>query len=391
LPPAPVVPSEEAITRLTLADRARERDNSFDVLRLAAAALVLVSHSFVVVGGAEPRVGDWPLGTLGVEIFFAMSGFLVASSWLSQPRLRAFVVKRALRIVPALLLCVAVCAFVLGPLVTVFTPGGYFSASSTFTYPIDNLLAVVSGGTLHHIALDLPGVFATNAMSAVNLSLWTLPIEVQAYAMIALVGLVGLLRLGLPALAIGLFALSVTPAGVADAPVIGSGLEFLRGGQGESAHLLALFAVSALLYVHRARIVLRTDLAALALALFLLSLGTSLERVALLLTIPYLVLFLAYRSWPGLRRLTRHADVSYGLYLAAFPVQQTIVHAWGGGTPSALVVIAIALPVTYVLALGSWYLVEKRALRLKGVLATRRRPRPIPTKAAEPSPAPVRS
>ena len=55
--------------------------------------------------------------------------------------------------------------------------------------------------------------------------------------------------------------------------MIGNGLEFLRGGQGESAHLLALFAVSALLYVHRARIVLRADLAALALAVFLLSLG----------------------------------------------------------------------------------------------------------------------
>ena len=61
--------------------------------------------------------------------------------------------------------------------------------------------------------------------------------------------------------------------------------------------------------------------------------------------------------------------------------------------PGALVVAVIAFPITYLLALGSWHAIEKRALRLKGPLAgprtarsTARRPA---TPAAEPAPAPA--
>ena len=73
----------------------------------------------------------------------------------------------------------------------------------------------------------------------------------------------------------------------------------------------------------------------------------------------------------------RHGDVSYGLYVLAFPVQQAIVAAWGGGdVPSAGVLTLIALPITYVLAFASWRLVESPALRLKGRLAGSGRPQP---------------
>ena len=85
------------------------------MLRLVAATLVLVSHSFVVVGAAEPFVGHFLQGTLGVDIFFAISGFLVAKSWFSQPRLRAFAVKRGLRIGPALAMLTLALALGLGP------------------------------------------------------------------------------------------------------------------------------------------------------------------------------------------------------------------------------------------------------------------------------------
>jgi peptidoglycan/LPS O-acetylase OafA/YrhL len=360
----------------------RELRNNFDVLRLVAAAMVLVSHSFVVVGAHEPHVGHFPLGTLGVEIFFAISGFLVAKSWFAQPRLRAFAVKRGLRILPALTVTVVLSAFVLGPVVSEVSGHGYFASSSTYTYSVDDVAATATGGVVRDVSHSLPGVFTDNPDTSVNRSLWTLPIEVQAYMALALLGLAGLLTFGLPAVAAGLFALSVAPHGIADLPVIGWPLDWIRGADGENAHLLALFAFSALLYRYRTRVSLRADLAAVAaiVALAAIAIATPLERAALVVCIPYLALFAAYRSWNGLRALTAHADVSYGLYLLAFPVQQTIVHLWGGSLPSPGVVVALALPITYLLALASWHLVEKRALRLKGVLAGRR-PRTAPARA----------
>lgn len=370
---------------------ANERRNNFDVLRLAAATLVLVSHSFVVVGAAEPHVGHWPLGTFGVEIFFAISGFLVAKSWFAQPRLRAFAVKRGLRIVPALAVTVFALAFVVGPAVSELSVGDYFRSSATYAYPVDNLAATASGDAVRDVAHDLPGVFASAPDGSPDKSLWTLPIEVRAYLVLALLGALGIIVGGLPLMLLGFFALSIAPESITSTAGIGTALEFLRGADGEAAHLTAIFAFSALMYRYRARIALRADVAALAAVALVASLGTPAERPVLLVAIPYLSLFLAYRSWGGLRRLTAHGDVSYGLYLFAFPVQQLIVHVWGDSLPAPLLVALIAFPITYLLALCSWHGVEKRALRLKVALAG---PRPAPAARlapVEPEPAAARS
>ncbi|HEX7298627.1 MAG TPA: acyltransferase [Solirubrobacteraceae bacterium] len=376
---------------MSLDASSRERRNNFDVLRLAAATLVLVSHSFVVVGHDEPHVGHFPLGTLGVEIFFAISGFLVAKSWFTQPRLGAFALKRGLRIVPALAVTVLALAFVLGPAVSGESSSSYFGSTDTYAYPVDNVAAVASGGSVRHIAHDLPGVFTANPDTSVDRSLWTLPIEVQAYMALAILGMAGLLAGALPFMVAAFFLLSVAPGGVVDLPGIGSALEFVRGADGEASHLLAIFSLSALMYHYRAKVALRADLAVVAGIAMVVTFDTPVERWVLLVAIPYLVLFLAYRSWGGLRKLTDHADVSYGLYLLAFPVQQTIVHLWGG-RPAPAVVALVAFPITYLLALGSWHAVEKRALGLKRALANRRAARVSARRTApEPEATPVQA
>lgn len=331
-----------------LGQRARGRDNAFDVLRLLGATLVLVSHSFALVGLAEPMLGHSSLGAIGVEIFFAISGFLIAASWISEPRLRAFLVKRALRILPALFVTVMLSAFLLGPLLSTTSPGAYMSSSMPVRYVVENMGAVMTGGTAVNVNYALPGVFGGHPSDAVNGSLWTLPVEVRAYFFVILLGLTGILLrwLWIPVVA---------------------GLAFLVVAGSETELLLVLFLVASLLYVHRDRVPLHRGIALAALAAW--TFGAWLEHGGALIALaaPYLILYVAYRAPGAVRLLTRRGDVSYGLYLLAFPVQQVAVHLLPG--LSALGLIAISLPITYLLATLSWRIVERPALRLKGVLA----------------------
>lgn len=354
----------------TLGTRSRGRDNAFDVLRLLGATLVLVSHSFVLAGVAEPKLGDSSLGVFGVEIFFVISGFLVTASWLSDPRLRAFLAKRALRILPALVATLAVCAFLLGPLLTTLGIGSYLSGTGMLIYVADNIVAVVSAGTVKDVSYVLPGMFPDNPTSSINGSLWTLPVEVRAYILVVVFGVVGILTRWLW-------------------PAVLAGLAIVVAGTGESTLLIVMFMVSSLMYIHRDRIPLRGSFALLALGAWLVAVWFPQAAVVVALTVPYLVLFAAYKAPAGVRWLTRRGDISYGVYLIAFPVQQTVVLALGPDV-SVLVVIAVSLPVTFALAMLSWRFVEKPALRLKRVAVGTRRvaarpPEPQPQPQPEPS------
>jgi len=191
-------------------------------------------------------------------------------------------------------------------------------------------------------------VFAGHPSEAVNGSLWTLPVEVKAYYVLMLLGLTGILLRALWA------------------PVV-AGLGFLLVGGGETEVLLVLFFVSSLLYVHRDRVPLHWGLGLAALAAWIVGMLLPEGGALIALAAPYSVLYLAYRAPRAVRVITARGDVSYGLYLLAFPIQQIFVRLLPGLDP--LVLIALSLPVTYVAAMLSWHFVERPMLRLKGVLA----------------------
>jgi len=80
---------------------------------------------------------------------------------------------------------------------------------------------------------------------------------------------------------------------------------------------------------------------------------------------------LALRISIGAKLTDPLGDLSYGVYIFAFPVQQIVVH-WGKGRGWSFgVYFSLSLLVTGGLAYASWHLVEKRALRFKpGVRAS---------------------
>jgi peptidoglycan/LPS O-acetylase OafA/YrhL len=85
---------------------------------------------------------------------------------------------------------------------------------------------------------------------------------------------------------------------------------------------------------------------------------------ASLLLIPFLVIYTGTRSTPVIRDFGRWGDPSYGIYLIAFPTQQTVIYfLWPRlGFCSTMILAAV---ITLVLAYGSWHGIEKKFLKLK--------------------------
>jgi peptidoglycan/LPS O-acetylase OafA/YrhL len=344
-----------------LGDLSPSRANVFDVLRLVAAMAVLISHCYPLTGRADPlgQATGTTLGELGVGVFFAISGFLVARSWTAQPQLGAFTAKRALRLLPALVVAVWLTALVLGPAVTTLPLGDYLTRPQTWIYPLRSSFLITFDGRL-------PGVFEDNPLpGAVNGSLWTLPIEAFAYALVAVLGLLALLRRGpvmLALLATLLVVLSPEVNLAAHLPAAGH--DTAAGANAQIViHLLGLFVAGSALFGLRDRVRLSWWIALALGAAWVLSWNTDWRPVLATLFVPYVVLVIAYRAPRRLNVLSRPGDVSYGVYVYAFPVQQTIVLA--SPKITALGVAAIAVPATYALALASWRAIEAPALALK--------------------------
>jgi peptidoglycan/LPS O-acetylase OafA/YrhL len=116
-----------------------QHTNNLTALRWLAALMVLYGHAFVFLGQHEPLfLGMMPLGPLGVWIFFSISGYLIMQSWTHDPHLLRFLAKRALRIFPALIVCILLSILLLGPGLTTLDLGAYFKSPITWSY-LDNI------------------------------------------------------------------------------------------------------------------------------------------------------------------------------------------------------------------------------------------------------------
>jgi peptidoglycan/LPS O-acetylase OafA/YrhL len=344
-----------------------ERRNNFDALRLVAALSVMFSHAFLIADGTQKN--EWLicltgnqsiLGLTGVFVFFAISGFLVTQSFEQTGDPLRFLAKRALRIFPGLFVAALLSAFVLAPLVTTLEPGAYFSQAAPYRYVVGNTL-------LDQSVHELPGVmFVNNPVGLeINGSMWTLRFEFMMYLMVLALGVLRLLNLPvmLGLLALGLACLQFQGA-----------LDFL-GGWG---WLLAFFAVGMILYRLRATRVFDGRIAALALAGLVVSVPLR-QFIALFpLFGCYLALWIALNRRLPVIPAARFGDLSYGLYIYGWPVEEGVIWGLGGHAPWWQV-FGLAVPAAAALAFLSWHLVEQPALRLK---PGSRRPAPLPAAAS---------
>ena len=346
---------------MKLSDLTPGRENNFNLIRITAALAVLITHSFAVAigtGDAEPirKTIGMSIGSIAVDVFFITSGFLVTASLLTRQSTIEFIWARALRIFPALLMML---------LLTVFGMGGFFTTLPLQTYLTDSqtyIYLVKCSTLITGVAGYLPGVFNDNPYkSVVNGSLWTLPIEIKMYAILT-IGWVALRitkRFGLRAFEVFV----VTCAVVSGVFVVA--YHFHRATENSSSTLFFMFFSGAAFYVLKEHI--RLSRWCFWTFVFALMLSATVIQheffVVYVLTISYVLFYIAYVPSGLIRKYNLAGDYSYGVYIYAFPVQQSVAALIPG--VSVLSMLLISVSTTLVLAALSWHLLERRALGLK--------------------------
>lgn len=347
------------------------RLNNFDAIRIGAALLVIYGHAFPLSGMASPGIIGSSVQTLGVKIFFAISGFLIAKSWIKDPHVLRFLWKRVLRIFPALILVVVLTACVLGPLVTEVALGGYFSDPAFRNYFWNIAL---------NIHYHLPATFANlKYPGAVNGSLWSLPAEFFMYLMTPLLLLAKRYKVLLGGIACVFAALG--PWAMANLPA--TPIVYYGSNLWQWLDVIPFFIVGAWMATFRSdwKPNLQIGIAAF-MALLLFKMPDMVQVTLFTFVLPYLVLAYAFASPPQFPQAARYGDISYGLYLYGFPMQQ-LTSMMIGPNPQSWQLFLYPLPAIVLLSFMSWHLVEKRALKLKDLVGRQKAP------ALEPKPAEV--
>lgn len=352
---------------MLLADLMHGRDNNFNLLRIVAASAVLVTHSFALSAGsgsAEPLRASlgFTLGQMAVDAFFLTSGFLVTASLLGRSSVLEYAWARVLRIFPALLVMLVLTVLVLGPLLTNQPLAAYFTSSTVYKYFLK------CGSLVFGVAYTLPGVFETNPYKgAVNGSLWSLPYEIRMYILLALAWLATrTLWRNEPKRAFGLVLAGAALGSLALVLV-------WRPGEGAFLKLFYMFAAGGAMHAFRHRLVMSR--AVFVAGVTALLLGAGLGPVpfyyAYVLTVPYVLIYLVYVPRGVVRRFNALGDYSYGVYIYAFPIQQTLLALVPGLEAGQL--IALSGPLTLAFACASWHLIEQRALQAKSGVVQRTR------------------
>jgi len=331
------------------------RDNNFDALRLFAAGMVIYGHGWILATPAGPGFWGVPFARIGLDIFFAISGYMVTGSWQRTPNLLLFLAKRALRIFPGLIACVLATAYILGPRLTNLPLRDYLHNGEVLKY-LQNMWLFQR--------LYLPGVFDGMRLNgAVNGSLWSLFPEVLCYLTVPLLALLPmrprLWVLGIGGVAAGAIGMWLF-YGYEGLPII-----FYNTDVKYMLVQVPFFFLGGLyrLLGERVENFYRADFALLGYSLnWMIASWYSWWNLPIeWVTLPYMIICFGRMSMPMIRRAGRFGDFSYGMYLYAFPVQQIVVAAM----PHNEYPIATCMVLTLPLAVLSWHLVESPALRWK--------------------------
>lgn len=357
---------------MRLIERLHDRRNNFTFFRIIFALSVLFAHSYAIsLGnalGTDPisyyTLKYWgeSLGSIAVDFFFVISGFLVCASYHKRKNLFIFLEARFLRIVPGLAVAVTFCILA-GSIATTLQFSEYFSSPLVLSFFKFNVL-IING-----LQFELPNVFLNNPLpSTINGSLWSLYYEVWLYIIVAILGSLSIINN--KSVFNLFFFLTVLVYSQS------TGDKFLFLDAANRAQLALLFMLGAFFYINRSQIEVHIGtfislciLLYLSKFIFLLHemhFNTLMKSICF----SYLLMLLIFHPKIRLPSIDKW-DISFGLYIYAFPTQQMIAYSLPNIRPLPMFLLSLFL--TTFFAILSWKYIEEPALSLKGKLPFRRK------------------
>jgi peptidoglycan/LPS O-acetylase OafA/YrhL len=336
----------------TLASLFDPQRNALNALRLLFALTVIVSHSWALGGfGDEPQAGGITLGTWSVLGFFGISGYLITRSRLSGRSAYRYYRARALRILPAFLVCLVFVAFVLAPLAAMLDESASWSPSEALTYVLRNAALYPPQISQEGIEGTLQGVPYVGMW---NGSLWTLFWEGACYIA------VGVAVSMLPRPALTKVAVVTVAAGALVALAAQTQTVSLPDLAGRVLPLVVAFLAGAVLFLYSDR--LRVSALSVTAAIILLLASVILGVAQSVGVLPFVFLVMVVGSVLPLVSVGAKYDISYGVYIYAWPVQQVVFVLFGNDVELPGV-IALSIAGTVPLAFLSCILIEQPVMR----------------------------
>jgi peptidoglycan/LPS O-acetylase OafA/YrhL len=137
-------------------------------------------------------------------------------------------------------------------------------------------------------------------------------------------------------------------------------------------YLGALFAGGALLAVLFPKLpsaAIRNKTVVVCAIGLVVALATHVYGVATFFLLPPLVIAFGTLNYPSLSWIRKYGDISYGVYIWGYFVQQALVYLFHF---NYIWLAVVSIPISWLLGFLSWHLIEKKPLQLK----MRKKPQP---------------
>ncbi len=326
--------------------------NNFDLLRFLLASIVFLVHASGMSGlTGVVSYFNFLSADVAVKSFFIISGFLIFMSYENSLNIRSYFIKRFRRIYPAYVAVVVLSAMI----------GSFFSTLSFKDYFCFDLVKYLFFNLifLNFIHPNLPGLFESNTISAVNGALWTLKIEVMFYLCVPFIvflfqkfnRLFILVTIYVSSVVYSfcMFKLSEIYGGIfpeLQRQLPGQLMYFMAGAAAYYYYQYYAAYSKVLLGLAMTCLVFKSSLPWLFLEPFILG---------------SFVLFLAF-ALPYLGRFSKYGDFSYGIYIIHFPIVQMFIAKHLFDISPSLALVSIVL-IVFFMAILLWNFVEKPFLQ----------------------------